>query len=131
MDMFFDLEDLALLFKHHADRDIERLISIGQLRIIRILHKTACILPIGLGIHIRCHEIGIEILQHEELTGTIDHRLPFARFINNYQRNNILLFGYAIIVGTEGRRNVDDTGTILRSHIVTQNHPERIAHRYR
>ena len=127
--MFFDLEDLALLFKHHADRNIERLIGIGQLRIIRILHKTARILPISFGIDIRCHEIGIKILQQEELTGTIDHRLPFTRFIYNHQRSDILLFGYAVIVGTKGRRNVYDTGTILRSHIVTQNYPERIAHR--
>ena len=128
--MLLYFEHLAFRFQHHADRDVERLVGIGQLRIVGVLDKAAFVLAVRLRIDIRCDERRVHIRHQEELARAIDHRLAFARFVHHHQRRDILLLGHPVVVGTERRRDMHDPGTVLGGHIVTGDHPERIAHRF-
>ena len=102
--------------------DVERLVGIGQLRIVGVLDKAAFVLAVRLRIDIRCDERRVHIRHQEELARAIDHRLAFARFVHHHQRRDILLLGHPVVVGTERRRDMHDPGTVLGGHIVTGDH---------
>ena len=59
--MLLYFEHLAFRFQHHADRDVERLVGIGQLRIVGVLDKAAFVLAVRLRIDIRCNEHRVHI----------------------------------------------------------------------
>ena len=48
-----------------------------------------------------------------------------AVLVNHHERRDASGGGHALIVGTEGRRDVDDTGTVFRGHIIAGDDAER------
>ena len=71
------------------------------------------------------HEVGIQILQFEELTSQINHRTHIAILIFQHHARNAIRFRHPVIIRTKRSRNVNNTRTILSRHIVARNHTER------
>ena len=66
----------------------------------------------------------IESLDLVEASFQIDHRALLPLIVDHQKRRNACRFSDALIVGTEGRRNVYDTGTILGADIVARDDSE-------
>ena len=128
--MLLDLEGLVFGFEHHRDVDVERRLGIaGDIRIVCVFHITARILPVFCGVDIIFHEFGIELLQQKEFALPVYHRLIFAGLVHHEQRRNACGAAYAVVVGTERRRDMHDARTVRSGHVVADDHAERVAHR--
>ena len=125
--MLLDAERLALELELHAEIDVERRIGLAQRRVVGILDEPPRELAVGRRIDVRADELGIEVLQTEELARAVDHRLTLARAIDDHQRRDAALLGHAVVVGAERRRDMHDAGTVLGRHVVTGDDAERIA----
>ena len=90
--MLLDLEHPILLLQHHAELHIQRLILVGLLRVIRVLHELTLPRIVVSRIHVLFHEVGIQILQLEELTGQIDHRTHIAILVFQHHARHAVRF---------------------------------------
>jgi len=125
--MLLDAERLALKLELHAEIDVERRIGLAQRRVVGILDEPPRELAVGRRIDVRADELGIEVLQTEELARAVDHRLALARAIDDHQRRDAALLGHPVVVGAERRRDMHDAGTVLGRHVVAGDDAERIA----
>ena len=117
--MLLYLERLVVSFHHHAETYVETFVLICQIRVVSVLHETACIFLIQVYVYALFHEVLVQFVQFIELTGQVHHRAEFTFLIDELQRWNTGGFRYLGIVGTECRSDMYDTCTVFRSHIVT------------
>ena len=78
--MFFDAERQSLLFQHHTECDVERFVFVGEVRVVSVFHKTACVGLVQIDVDVIFHKIVVQVVQHKEFTRHIDHRAYFAFF---------------------------------------------------
>ena len=123
MRMLLDAERLVLLLEHHADVNIKRRSISRELCIIRILHIAACPLRIIRG-HIRSRIVRVEVLHTEETASEIHLSLEIAVTVDHLKAGNTGKTSHLRVIRTECRSDMNDTGTILCSHIITRNHSE-------
>jgi len=120
-----DTEHAVLYLQHHTHLYIQCLILIGLCWIVSILHKLSLERIIVGSIHTCLDELRIQVLQKEELSGQIDHRALIAILIGKHQWWNTVYFSNLIIVSTECRSDMYDSGTIFCRYKVTCNNTER------
>ncbi len=118
MGVLLALEKLALLFQHHHDVHVQGFVLLGFGRVVGVLHELAGVGTIGLHVHAVLDKFGVEVFKAVELAGAIDHRLADAVLVDHHERRDAGGSGHALIVGTEGRSDVDDAGAVFRGDIV-------------
>ena len=124
VDVLFNLEDTVLHLQHHADGDVEGFVLVRELRVVGILDEAALVGVVVGGVHPFADESSVQILEAEELTGQIDHRTHVAVLVHHHQRGDAVGFGHLVIVGTEGRGDVDDTRTVFDGYEVARDDAE-------
>ena len=122
--MFLALEELAFFLQHHHDVDVQGLVLLGLGGVVGVLHKLACIGAIGFHVHAVLDELGVEVFDAEELACAVHHRLWLAVLVDHLQGRDASGGSHALVVGTEGRGDVDDTCTVLRGDIVARDDAE-------
>ena len=73
------------------------------------------------------HKVVVEFLHHVVLTLEVNHRTRLTFLIYKEQTRDMGILCHLGIIGTEGRGDMYDTGTILSGDIVTGDHPESLA----
>ena len=135
--VLLDLECRTLLLHLHTDDDIQVfclrssllvvLTILIELRGVGILHVVACVLAVAFLVDTGSDEVVVEFLHHVILTLEVNHRTRLTFFINKEQTRDMGILSHLGIVGTEGRSNMHDTGTILCCYIIARNHAEGLA----
>ena len=116
--VFLALEKLALLLQHHHDIHVQGFVLLGFGRVVGVLHELAGVGAVSFHVHAVLDKFGVEVLDAVELAGAIDHRLADAVLVDHHERRDASGGGHALVVGTEGRGDVHDTGTVFRGDIV-------------
>ena len=124
MCMLLDLERLVLLLEHYADIDIKGRSIFSKRSIVGILHITACPLSI-LRSHVCRSIFRIEILHTEETSAKIHLSLKVTVAVNHLKSGNTGKTSHLGVIRTECRSDMNDTCTVLSSHIVARNHLKR------
>ena len=134
MYVLLDLEGLRGGLHLHADVDVERLgrsggllvvpAVHGELRVVGVLHPAALVFPVAIDIDALADETLVEFVKQVELALQIDHRARLALAVDHEERGNACGAGYEGVVGTERRRDVYDTRTVLDGDVVARNDPE-------
>ena len=128
MGVLLYLEYLVLSLQVHADRDVQRLVLVGQRVVVGVLHVAACELVPFLDVHIVLDKLWVEVIDDEVLTLQIHHGTFIALLVDEHDGTDAGLLGHKGIVSTEVGGDMHDTGTILRRHVVTRDDTEGIAH---
>ena len=125
--MLLNAERNPLLLELHADVDIER----GSIRrkavIVGVLDETAGEGSVERSVHPLRYELRIEILDAVEFTGAVHHGLPVARLVDDLHRRNAGGFGHLVVIRTEGRCDMHDTGTVFRGDVVAGDDAESVS----
>ena len=133
--MLFNLESLAVLLHLDAKADVQVLV-LGSgfgivlsidivLRVVGVLYETAFVLRIQVNIYVVLYKFGVKVAHEEEFSCAVNHRTEIALAVDNhYQRRDSSSLCNLVIVGTESRSNVNDTGTVLGGNIVARNYAE-------
>ena len=135
VQVLFNLESLAVLLHLDAKADVQVLV-LGSgfgivfsidivLRVVGVLYETAFVLRIQVNIYVVLYKFGVEVAHEEEFSCTVNHRTEIALAVDNhYQRRDSSSLCNLVIVGTESRSNMYDTGTVLGGNIVARNYAE-------
>ena len=133
--VLLNLEGTALFLHLQAEYHIQVHILGGSLlivlavnivlRIVGILYIIAAMLPIRL-IHTGSYKVLVHILLQEVLTLEVNHRTGIAGLVNHEQGGDTGILGNLGVIGTEGRCDMNDTRTVLGSHIVTGDYTEGV-----
>ena len=134
--MFLNLERLVGTLHHKADENIQVLSSCSsflikhivycELRIVCILNPFALVLLVKLNIHASLYKLLVKLLHQVEFTCKVYHRTGLAKFVYHKQRRDTCSFSHKSIISTKSRRNMNDTGTILCSYVITWDDAERL-----
>ena len=134
--VLFNLESSAGLLHAHADDDIEVFIFESSFFVVLsidvvfgrvgIFHILTLVVLVKILVDAIFHKIGVELVHEPIFSGEIDHRAGFHLLVDHEKRRNSGSFGYESIVGTESRSDVDDSGTIFGSHIVSRDYAESV-----
>ena len=134
--MLFNLESNATLLHHHTKGDIECfgfcsgniiILAVNSiLGVVSILHIRTGKFLIQILIDAVVYKILVKLIDRPEFTCKINHRTGFALLVHHKQRRNACSLCHKGIIGTESRRNVYNTCTILCCNIVSGNHTESI-----
>ena len=122
--MFLALEKFAFFLQHHHDVDIQGLVLLGLGGVVGVLHKLASVGTVGFHIHAVLDKLGVEVFDAEELACAVHHGLRFAILVDHLQGRYASGGSDALVVGTEGRGNMDDTCTIFSGDIVARDDAE-------
>ena len=123
--VFFYLECLVLALEHHADVDIKRRSVRCEGAVVGVLHITACPLRIFRNVHAILHVFRIQVLNAIETAARIYLRLHISVLVHHIKSRNSGSLGHLRIVGTEGRSDVNYTGSaLLGGDIVAKYHAE-------
>ena len=125
MDVFLDSEGEAGDFQHHAEVDVEGRGILRKAVVERVLDIAAGEFDIG---RVDRLSVGfVHIFEAEEAALAVHLGLAAAVVIHDHHRRDIEGSGDFLVVRTEGRGDVDDTGTVLGRHVVAGNHAEGVA----
>ena len=133
VDVLFNLKRRTLLLHFHTDDDVEvfRLFSrrrviltayvkFGSIRILHIVTSVVCVRSIE-----ACRlKFGREFCFYIILTREVHHGAGLALGVDHEERGNLCVACHLGVVSTEGRSDVYDTRTVVRSYIVAGNHAE-------
>ena len=129
MYVLLNLERRTFLFHFHTDHDIQVfclgcsllivLAILIKLRSISILYEVTSVMTISLLIDTFLNKVIVEFLYQIVLTLEVNHRTGFTFLINKEQTWDMGIFSHFGIIGTEGRRDMHDTGTILCTECLT------------
>ena len=75
-------------------------------------------------VHASCHEVVVEFLYRVELTLEVNHRTCFALLINKVKSRDVGVLCHLGVISTEGRSDVYDTRTVVRSYVVAEDYAE-------
>jgi len=128
VDVLLNLKHFVLRLQVHADRDIQRLVLVGQCLVVGVLHVTACKLVPFVDIHIILDKLRVEVFNDEVLTLQVHNRTLLPLLVNQHNRTDTGFLSYKGVVSTEVWRNMYDTSTVIGSHVIARNHFESIAH---
>ena len=123
MCMLLDTECLVLLLEHYADIYIKCRSILSESSIICILYIAACPLSILWG-HICRSVFRIKILNAEETSAEVHLSLEITVAVNHLKTRYACKACNLGVIRTECRSDMNDTCTVLCSHIVTRNHLE-------
>ena len=127
--VLLDLEGLVCSLEHHGNIDVERRVILGERDVVGVLNEATCPLLVEFYVYAVGYELIVELLDEEELTRLVDHRLRLARLVDHKERRDAGSACYAVVIGTEGWCDMHDTRTVRRGYVVAHNHAERVAHR--
>ena len=136
MHVLFNLESSAGLLHAHADDDVEVFIFESSFFVVLsidvvfgrvgIFHILTLVVLVKILVDAIFHKIGVELVHEPIFSGEIDHRAGFHLLVDHEKRRNSSSFGYESIVGTEGWSDVNDSGTIFGSNIVSGDNAETV-----
>ena len=89
------LEQLALLLQHHHQLYIQAHVFLALGGVVSVLHKLACILAVGLHVHICLHPFGVKVVQSPKLAGAVHHGSLLAVTVVHQQVGDAGLLGHA------------------------------------
>ena len=132
VDMFLGFEQASVGFHLQAEVQVETLgfggsylivLSIdGELRIVGVLDPTAGIFAVEFDIDVRANPLRIKVFYFPVFTGKINHgarTVVFGLHIESRHTGSICHF---LIVCTESRSDMNNTGTVFGGNIITLNH---------
>ena len=125
--MLLNLKCLIFRLKSHADIYIKSCGLLSSLAVVCILHIATSPLAIKLSINEVSNKLCIQILQAEEATRAVNHWAVLTRSVYHKEWSDTCCLSYAVIISTEGWRDMYNTGTVRSCYIVTNNHTECIA----
>ena len=120
VDVLLYAESLALLLEHHAEVNVEGRVVRLEVRVVCVLDEASCILAIKSLIDIILPVVGVHFFEGEETALLVHLGGEVAVSVLDPDARHSCSLGHAGIVRTEGRRNVNDTGTVLSGHIVSE-----------
>ena len=126
MGLLLDPEHPSVLLHHHTEIDVERRGVSRQGVIERVLHIAACIFIVG-RVNMRPDIFRIKVFDRVEASVVVHLGLAPAVLVNDNHPRHAEVGGHLLVVGSESRSDVDDSGTVLRGHIVTGDHLERLS----
>ena len=128
------LEGRALLLHLHADDDVQVLILLGAFavpdtvlvifRVVGVLHVVAGMMAVESLVNTTVEEVLVELVDDIVLTLEVNHRTGLAFLVYEVEAGDSGILGHLGIVGTEGRRDVHDTGTVLCCNVVAEDNAE-------
>ena len=134
VNVFLCTEETSVTFHLHTEVEIERLrfrcsslvvLAVdGELRVIGILHPSSGILAVQVGIDVGFYPLLIEVFYLPVLTGKINHRTGTVVLGLHVKPRHAGCVTHFLIVGTKGRRDMHDTGTVFGGYIISRNHAE-------
>ena len=124
MGMLLDAESLVLLLEHHADVHVKCRSVCRKFCVISVLDITACPFSI-IRRHVGGSVFRIEVLDAEETSAEVNLSLKVSVAVNHLKSLNTGKTRNLCVVGTECRRDMNDTCTVFRSHIITRDDLER------
>ena len=123
--LLLDPERPAVHLHHHAKVDVEGR-SVSRKRVIKsILHIAAGIFLIR-RVHVCADIFRIKVFDRVEASVVVHLGLPFAVLVKNHHSRHTVVGGDFLVIRTEGRSDVNDSGTVLGRDIVSGDHPERL-----
>jgi hypothetical protein len=124
VDHLLDAEGPVTELQGNGEIDIECGVVGRERRIIFIFHIPAGILPVKLHVEMILHEIGVQLLQEEVLSGEVYHRPDVALLVYHGEAGDIVLLPHPGVVGTKRGCDMDDAGSIIGGDEIAANHPE-------
>ena len=94
-----------------------------ELRVVGILHKVAAVMPITV-VHAGLHEVLVHIVLHEVLAREVNHRTRITCLVDNEEAGDACILCHLGVVGTKGRSDVHDAGTVFCSDIIARDNTE-------
>ena len=127
--MLLNLVNLIVGLQVHADADVKRLVLVGEVLVVCVLHEaTGKLLPF-LHVHIVLHEVRVKVVNDVVFALQIDNRALVAFLIDEHNGTDTCLLSHEGVVGTEVRSDVHDTCAVLSGDIITRDDAESLAHR--
>ena len=126
--VLFYLECLALHLHLNAYINVKSLSIRGERCVVRVFHISSGKFQV-LVLYTCFYKFFIQILNLEELSGTVHHRTPYALFVLEGKRSNVVLFAHAVIVCTECRGNVNYSCSFFRRNEISADHSHCILFR--
>ena len=134
VDVFLNLESLALLLEFHAKDDVEVLCFLGcffvifssliELGCIGVLDEGTGVVSVEFFIHAGLEEGGSEFFDEIVFSGQINHGARLAGLIDEEERGDAGGFRHLGVVRTESRGDVYDARTVFRGDIVARDNSE-------
>ena len=125
--VFFDFKSFVLFFQHNRNINIYRSIVFGEGFVVLVFYIAACKFRICFCVHIFSNKCWVHIFNQEKTPVPINQWLAFTFEVVNNQRNNSVLFGYPVIVGTKSGSDVYNSGSIFGGNKFSGNYTERIS----
>lgn len=127
MHVFLNAPCQSLLFEHHADAYVQALVVVAERVVISVLDVPSCIRSIEFCIDTFLDVFLVQIFQWVVASFQIDGRTQVASFVDELERSYSRCFRHPCVIRTEGRRDMDDTGTVFRGNVVTANDAECVS----
>ena len=126
MGLLLDPERPAVHLHHHAKVDVEGR-SVSRKRVIKsILHIAAGIFLVR-RVHVCADIFRIKVFDRVEASVVVNLGLTLAVLVQNHHSRHAVVCGDLLVIRTEGRSDVNDSGTVLGRDIVSGDHPERLS----
>ena len=133
--MLLDAEGCALLLhlddQHHVEVHVlgrSLLVVLAVLvvfGVVSVLHIVAAMLPVGLA-NALLHKVGTHVLTHEVASLEVHHGSGVACLVYYEEAGNACITCHLGVIGTKGRRDVHNAGTVLGGHIVAGDDAESL-----
>ena len=124
--LLLDPERPAVHLHHHTKVDVEGR-SVSRKRVIKsILHIAAGIFFIR-RVHVCADIFRIKVFDRVEASVVVHLGLTLAVLVQNHHSRHAVVCGDLLVIRTEGRSDVNDSGTVLGRDIVSGDHPERLS----
>ena len=123
--LLLDPERPAVHLHHHAEINVKSR-SVSRKRIIEsVLHITAGIFLVR-KVHVRADIFRIKVFDRVEASVVVNLGLTPAVLVQNHHSRHAVVCGDLLVIRTESRSDVNDSGTVLGRDIVSGDHPERL-----
>ena len=119
--MFLGLKQTTVRFHLETEVQVQTLVFVRQVRVVRVLHEPSGILAVQLCVDIGFYPFRVKVFYLPVLTGEIDHRTRAVVLGLHIQSRHTGCVSYFLVVRTESRCDVYDTCTVFGRHIITRN----------